>query len=714
MALTKKQAWLIGSAVILIAAGLALPRTLPVYQHWKEDKRWETWMDDNFAFNTALHANHWDELNKPLEQGGLAPLSWGHFTTGKVPRQSFRLRAWFKVTQPTRPAWLKLIAASPVEYYNLTGTGSTTDRPRSRYAGFFSRLDQSVGRALLSVGQEDRSGTSVNVASAAAQEPPLPQCLQMTFEDDRLVLQWGDQKAETLARELFIGQTPDIQFGLSGENMIVTRLQVLTRKDPGNLKAEAEADGYALVGKAHMAEPIYRDLALAEKDPAARARYELRQARSLFLETHRDDAVALLKTLIERDPQGFYAGYARLDLAKVLQEKGASSDELGEVLKGLYAGQTQHPAAGAARLMHARILAQSPSSLPQAQRLAMDALKAGDPSVQTQALDFLSQGPTAVSPVDLLTELRSAGKAPGASPVLADALALRQAQSQADANDLAGLAMTCLESQGLPLDTRFKNYALLTDTLAKAKPALNAEALWQALALKSPQGDYMLRDMLAIMGFNHYWAPGKRPDIAAPLFVIADLLGTHVQQREAGKPAAAERGFVDLAQRPLPSSYGYLPQDQTSVNGNETCLIFKSGTYWGCGVSFEGTQAPRLEGGSIDLSGYKFLQAELWAPKDCEVFLSISESGVADPKSDKFAGEKGADGEQYLFAGFTGKGEWQPLKLPLDQVYPALNWGNPRGNLTLDLQAIKKIDMAIPGNQGVGRACLRNLRFTVE
>jgi hypothetical protein len=490
---------------------------------------------------------------------------------------------------------------------------------------------------------------------------------------------------------------------------------VLTRKDPGNLASEAEADGYALVGKAHMAEPIYRDLAQASGDNHdARDRYELSQAQELFLATHREDAAALLKALIARAPLGFYAGYAKLDLAKVQEGQGASADEVGATLASLYEGQPQHPEAGAARLMHAQILAAQPASLPQAQRLALDALSAGDPAIQSQALDFLGNSPTAVAPADLLAELRTAAQAPGASPVLVQALALAQAQAQAASHDLAGLAETCLESQGLAQATRIQLYDLLAEGLEKAQPPLDAAGAWSALALKQPQGDYMLRDLLSCLGFSRYFTPATQGGIRPILMTLASVLVSHVQQRSADKPAQAERRFTDLSQNPPPASYGYLPQAQPSIDGDATCLVFNSGSYWGCGLSFEGTQAPRLPGGALDLSGYKFLQAELWAPKDCQAFLSISESGVADPKSDHFNGEAGADGEQYLFPVVTGTGDWQPLKLALSQVGPAMNWGNPRGNLTLDLQAIKKIDLAIPGKQGVGRACLRDLRFTVD
>jgi hypothetical protein len=714
MGMTKKQVYLGAAMAGLLLLGLGLPRAIPAYRRWREDARWQVWMDDALSANQTLHANHWDSLNQVLAEGGLAPLPWAHFSSDHVPRQSFRLRAWFKVAQPNRPAWLKLIAASPVQYFNVADAGAAAELPRSRYAGFFGRVDLSPSGNLLSAGQEDLEGQGFHVASAPATTPLQDPVLQLTFEDERLTVQWGDGKAQTLARELFLGQGPDLQFGLSGENSIVTRLQVLTRKDPGDLKAEAEADGYALVGKAHMAEPIYRDLAQAQTQPDARDRYELRQAQELFLATHRDDAEALLKALIARDPLGFYAGYAKLDLVKVRQQQGALVDELGEILASLYDGQPQHPEAGAARLLDAQLLALQPSSLPKAQRLALDALKGGDPAVQAQALDFLSSSPTAIAGADLVAELRPLAQAPGASPVLVEALALRQAQAQAQAHDIAALAETCLEAQGLAQATRIQLYQLLTQALEQVQPPLDAAGAWSALGLKQPQGDYLLRDLLSCLGFSRYFTPASQGSIRPILMTLAAVLVSHVHQREAAKPALSERRFTDLSQDPLPASYGYLPQDAPSLDGDEVCLVFKSGTYWGCGLSFAATQAPRLPGGAVDLSGYKFLQAELWAPKGCETFLSISESGVADPKSDRFDGEAGADGEQYLFPVVVGTGDWQALKLPLDQVGPALNWGNPHGNLTLDLQAIQKIDLAIPGKQGVGRACLRKIRFSVE
>jgi len=57
---------------------------------------------------------------------------------------------------------------------------------------------------------------------------------------------------------------------------------------------------------------------------------------------------------------------------------------------------------------------------------------------------------------------------------------------------------------------------------------------------------------------------------------------------------------------------------------------------------------------------------------------------------------------------------WQDVSLPLNLATVSITWGNPEGNLMLDLQAIQKIDLGVAGMQGDGRICIKEIRFGAQ
>ena len=715
MPMKRSQLALAITFAAILAAALAAPALSRQWKARAEEKRWQPWFEDDFKGGLAQHAQLWDEVLRPLEKGGVAPRAWGSFTDKGFPHQAYRVRAWVRLAQPDLSAWVKVITASPVEYFDRAdgiGTGLT----RSRFAGSFARVDLQREQASLSTGQEDLNGKLLNVSSQ-----PLTRSagggdfvLEWQSRGERLELQALNGHVESLARELFVGRTPELKLGIEGENVIFTRIELKTLKDPGALAQEQMADDFLVTARPQMAEPHYRELAQSAEKADERGRFILRQAKALALEAKRGDAEEVLKQLISQEPRSLYGGYARMDLIELEEKDGKSAAELSPALVDLYTQEPWHPLASAARMKQARWLAQDPAQLAAAQGLALDALRGSDPAAATQALDFLSSGPGALSSQDLLLKLQEMRHSRlGQSVAVAEAFSLRQAELQCALKDWTGLGATLSDALGLPSSTREKLYQMGEDALA-ALPKQDGAQLWQTLGLEGHAGAYLLMDYIRVRGLGHYRSPALQIGFPWPILAAADAVRRQVKVPDAPLPSAKERPFADMGQAPLPRSYGQSPQSLPNTQGEELCLNFKSGDYWGCGLSVQGNHEPLLSGGAMDVRGYKKVLVDVWAPRGTEFWFSLSESGVEDLNSDRFSGEAGADGEQYMFPSILGTGEWQSLALPLSDLAPAPNWGNPRGNLSVDLQAVQKIDLAIPGHNGTGRICIRKLRFGAD
>ncbi len=137
---------------------------------------------------------------------------------------------------------------------------------------------------------------------------------------------------------------------------------------------------------------------------------------------------------------------------------------------------------------------------------------------------------------------------------------------------------------------------------------------------------------------------------------------------------------------------------------------FDSGQQWGLGIGLAPT-GERLSDGSADVLGASSLEADLMITAGKKFQLFINESGVGDPGSTSFAGVGGADGEGWNSPTYVGTGQRQTVRFDLAQAELRGSWGDQHGNKTVDLQAIKSLDLAIAGNQGSGELKLYRVRF---
>jgi hypothetical protein len=90
----------------------------------------------------------------------------------------------------------------------------------------------------------------------------------------------------------------------------------------------------------------------------------------------------------------------------------------------------------------------------------------------------------------------------------------------------------------------------------------------------------------------------------------------------------------------------------------------------------------------------------------------LNEAGAAAPGLASYAGHAGSDGESYEFPPLAGTGKLETYVGDLRELDRRTSWGNQRGNLELDLQALVTVDLYLPGKQGEGDVRVLSVRFT--
>ena len=83
--------------------------------------------------------------------------------------------------------------------------------------------------------------------------------------------------------------------------------------------------------------------------------------------------------------------------------------------------------------------------------------------------------------------------------------------------------------------------------------------------------------------------------------------------------------------------------------------------------------------------------------------LFMNESGADEIGKSKYSGANGSDGESFTSESNEGTGKMETYEFPFDQLTLRNVYGNQSGNKTLDLQAIRNIDLYFPGNNGLGQ-----------
>ncbi|MBN1267954.1 MAG: hypothetical protein JXB04_00045 [Kiritimatiellae bacterium] len=152
------------------------------------------------------------------------------------------------------------------------------------------------------------------------------------------------------------------------------------------------------------------------------------------------------------------------------------------------------------------------------------------------------------------------------------------------------------------------------------------------------------------------------------------------------------------------------PQQWGDVPGGSSCSVhrtegnmlgaqFDVNAGWGAGLTFFPEHTVKNSDSSANAAGARRLSVRLKAPAGVQLRLGLLESGVDWPQAQRFNGVSGADGEAFRHPGFTTVNGWQVYSIPLSELRLNGGYGNQRGNRVIDTQAIRGIEILLPGGQ---------------
>lgn len=131
------------------------------------------------------------------------------------------------------------------------------------------------------------------------------------------------------------------------------------------------------------------------------------------------------------------------------------------------------------------------------------------------------------------------------------------------------------------------------------------------------------------------------------------------------------------------------------------CAI-DTGKGWGGGFGVPCDVKGANSDGSIDLQGLKGIRLKMSVTDKMPFLVFINESGADGPGKEKYNGVNGADGESFTSESNEGTGKIEAYDCPFDQFIFRNVYGNQSGNKTVDLQAVRNIDLYFPGVNGTG------------
>ena len=134
------------------------------------------------------------------------------------------------------------------------------------------------------------------------------------------------------------------------------------------------------------------------------------------------------------------------------------------------------------------------------------------------------------------------------------------------------------------------------------------------------------------------------------------------------------------------------------TSGNMLGVKFDVGSGWGSGLTFQPEYSAKNSDDSVNAEGAGYLAVRLKAPAGIALRFGLLESG-ADWLQGQHNGANGADGEAYRHPGITTRDGWQVYRIPLSELKLNGGYGNQKGNRTVDTQAIKGIEILVPGGQ---------------
>lgn len=136
---------------------------------------------------------------------------------------------------------------------------------------------------------------------------------------------------------------------------------------------------------------------------------------------------------------------------------------------------------------------------------------------------------------------------------------------------------------------------------------------------------------------------------------------------------------------------------------------FESGGGWGCGFTFLPDTKPKNKDGTSDLRGFEGIKLTLSAPDKLVFNVFLNESGADAPGKALYTAFGQSDGESFTSEPLTGKGKFIEYRLNFRDFLLRFSWGNQDGNRRMDLEAMKSLDIYIPGLSGTGAIRIKSI-----
>lgn len=137
----------------------------------------------------------------------------------------------------------------------------------------------------------------------------------------------------------------------------------------------------------------------------------------------------------------------------------------------------------------------------------------------------------------------------------------------------------------------------------------------------------------------------------------------------------------------------------TKTANNTLEIDARTGSGWGCGITFSPSYHAKNSDGSIDASGARQIAARIRAPAGATLRFGLIESGADWPNARRYNGVNGADGEGFRHEGISTAEGWQTYTVPLSEFRLLGGYGNQAGNRIIDVQALRGVEILFPGGQ---------------
>lgn len=151
--------------------------------------------------------------------------------------------------------------------------------------------------------------------------------------------------------------------------------------------------------------------------------------------------------------------------------------------------------------------------------------------------------------------------------------------------------------------------------------------------------------------------------------------------------------------------------DEIKFSNGKMKIYFDTGTGWGGGMDILSNISPLKPDGSANILGAKSVVVSAKLSKGVSFSLLLNESGVAEVGEQYYVGQDGADGESFGSFDMPGTGSLKEYVFPFKTFQLRGDYGNQRGNSTIDLQSVKNFAISFSGVQGKGEMEIKSIRI---